>query len=88
VAGTIDGGAAQDAGIREGDVILEIIMYRSTVWPNFRSRFQVPSEGRSRVLIKRNNKTQQLTATLRNLEGQAELVHHRVKHSLEEASVN
>jgi serine protease Do len=75
VAGVVEGGAAEEAGIREGDVIIEINGNR--VNSVFELQEQVaryrPKEEID-VLIKRNNKTQQLKATLRNLEGQPELV--------------
>jgi serine protease Do len=75
VAGTIDGGAAQDAGIREGDVILEINNVPVNSVAELQEQiFMYRPKEEVGVLIKRNNKTQQFTATLRNLEGQAELV--------------
>lgn len=75
VAGTIDGGAAQEAGIIEGDVILEIddIPVNSVAELQEQIFMYRPTEEVG-VLIKRDNKTQQLTATLRNHEGQSELV--------------
>ena len=75
VAGVVEGGAARDAGIREGDVILRI----NDVTVNSVAELQ-EQIGRFRprdkvnVLIKRNNKTQQITTTLRNLEGRMEIV--------------
>jgi serine protease Do len=78
VEGTVEGGAAQEAGIREGDVILEIdntpvnsVAELQEQIGRYRPKEEVA------VLIKRNNKTQQLKATLRNQEGQKELVASR-----------
>lgn len=75
VSGLTEGGAAKDAGITEGDVILRV----NNVWVNSPAELQ-EQIGRYRpkdkvdVLINRNNRTQQITVTLRNLEGELEII--------------
>jgi len=75
VSGVLDGGAAKDAGIAEGDIILRI----DDVAVNSPSELQEQiaryrPKDKVNVLIKRNGKTQQITATLRNIEGQMDVI--------------
>ncbi len=75
VTGIFEEGAAKEAGIREGDVILRV----NNVTVNSPAELQEqiaryrPND-RVNILINRNNRTQQITATLRNLEGRTEIV--------------
>jgi serine protease Do len=75
VAGITSGGAAEDAGIKEGDVILRIddVPVNSVAELQEQVARYRPKE-KVNVLINRNNKTQQIAATLRNPEGQMEIV--------------
>jgi serine protease Do len=78
VAGALPGGAAEEAGIREGDVILQIDDASVNSVAELQEQIgRYRPQEKVDVLIKRNNKTQQLTATLRNLEGQTALVSPR-----------
>ncbi|TVR74763.1 MAG: Do family serine endopeptidase [Marinilabiliales bacterium] len=67
--------AAEEAGLKEGDVILRI----DNVTVNSPSELQEqvaryrPND-KINILVNRNNRTQQITATLRNLEGHTEIV--------------
>lgn len=75
VAGVTEDGAAKAAGIREGDVILRVQNVDVNSVAELQeqvSRFR-PNDKVS-VLIKRNNKTQQIQVTLRNLQGTTSVV--------------
>jgi len=75
VSDVTDGSAAEEAGIRAGDVIMEI----SGVRVNSPAALQ-EMIGRHRpgdrivVVVKRNNKTQQFNVVLRNLEGNTSVI--------------
>jgi serine protease Do len=75
VAGIIEGGAAEEAGIKEGDVILRI----DGVSVNSVSELQEQiaryrPKDKIDVLIKRNGKTQQISTVLRNIQGEMDIV--------------
>ncbi len=70
INGVIDGGAAQQAGIKEGDVVLEI----NSIPVNSRSQFQEQiSKYRPNqqvdLIVNRSNNKKHFTATLRNMKG-------------------
>ncbi len=75
ISDLVEGGAAEDAGIRVGDVILRV----NNVAVNSPAELQEqilryrPND-KVNILINRNNRTQQITVTLRNVEGRTEIV--------------
>ncbi len=75
ISDLVDGGAAEDAGIRVGDVILRV----NNVTVNSPAELQeqivrLRPNDKVNILINRNNRTQQITVTLRNVEGRTEIV--------------
>jgi serine protease Do len=75
VAGVIEGGSAEDAGIREGDVILGIDQVRINSSAELQERIgRYRPKDKVSVLLKRNGRTREITATLRNVEGQMDVV--------------
>lgn len=75
VAEVTEGGAARDAGIREGDVILQIDDTRINSMPELQERIaRYRPKDEVDVLIRRNGKTQEISVTLRNIEGQMDLI--------------
>ncbi|MFO7924112.1 MAG: Do family serine endopeptidase [Bacteroidales bacterium] len=78
VAGIVEGGAAEKAGIKEGDVILRIDDTEISSVAELQEQIgRYRPKDKVNVLIKRDNKTQQITATLRNIEGQMDVVTSR-----------
>ncbi len=75
VAEATEGGAARDAGIREGDVILAINGVRVNTVPELQEQIAMyrPND-KIEVRLRRNGRTQQITATLRNIQGSTEVV--------------
>lgn len=75
VAEATEGGAARDAGIREGDVILQIDDARINTMPELQERIaRYRPKDEVDVLIRRNGKTQEISVTLRNIEGRMDLI--------------
>ena len=75
VAGIRAGGAAEDAGIKEGDVILRIDETRVNSVAELQEQVgRYRPKDKVDVLISRNNRTRQITATLRNIEGLTDIV--------------
>ena len=75
VEGVIEGGAAKEAGIKKGDVILRIdgvsvnsVSELQEQIARYRPRDKVD------VLVKRNGKTQQISTVLRNIQGEMDIV--------------
>ena len=75
IADVVKGGAAEEAGIKAGDVVLAIngVPVNSTAELQEEVSLYRPKD-KVNVLVKRKGKTQQFTVTLRNLQGTAELV--------------
>ncbi len=75
VSDLVEGGAAEEAGIKEGDVILRIdnVSVNSPAELQEKIALYRPRD-KVNILINRNNRTQQITATLRNREGREEMV--------------
>ncbi len=75
VEGVVEGGAAEDTGIKEGDVILSVNNIRVNSVPELQEQIgRYRPRDKVNVVISRNNRTQQVTAILRNVEGQMEVV--------------
>lgn len=74
VSSLTDGGAAADGGIREGDVILKVGDYAVKNVPELQEQVTKYRPGdKVNVTVWRDKKTQQVTVTLRNRDGKAEL---------------
>jgi len=75
IADVVEGGAAEEAGIKTGDVILAVngVKVNSTAELQEEISLHRPKD-KINVLIKRKGKTQQFEVTLRNLQGAAALV--------------
>ena len=75
VAETTERGAAREAGIREGDVILAVNGVQVNTVPELQEQIALyrPND-EVEIRIKRNGRTQQINVTLRNVEGSTDLV--------------
>jgi serine protease Do len=70
-----EGGAARAAGIRPGDVILQINDVRINSMPELQERIaRYRPKDEVNVLVKRNGKREEFSAVLRNVEGRTEVV--------------
>jgi Do/DeqQ family serine protease len=70
VAGVVEDGAANEAGIKEGDVILSVDNIEVNTVSELQEQIGKHRPGdKVELLIKRNNKKKQYTATLRNMKG-------------------
>ncbi len=75
VSGIMENSAAQAAGIKEGDVILRIDDVRVNSPQELQEQIaRYRPKDRVAILIKRDGKTQQIMATLRNIEGEMEVI--------------
>ncbi|HER10057.1 MAG TPA: Do family serine endopeptidase [Bacteroides sp.] len=75
VNGIRTGGSAEDAGIREGDVIISINDVRVNSGAELQEQVSRYSPNdRIRVVVKRDGKLKQFDAVLRNMEGSTEIV--------------
>jgi len=75
ISGLRDNGAAKEAGIKTGDIILEVNNIKVNNTSELQeqiSRYR-PND-KITVLIKRNNKKKQFSVTLRNMQGSTEIV--------------
>jgi Do/DeqQ family serine protease len=75
VEGTVENGAANEAGIKEGDVIISINNVNVNTISELQeqiSRYRPGDE--VKIIAKRNNKEKLFTATLRNIKGDTEIV--------------
>jgi len=69
------GGAADEAGIKAGDVVLAVNGIKTNSVAELQEEISLyRPKDKINVLIKRKNKTQQFVVTLRNLQGNTELV--------------
>ncbi len=68
VAHVVKGGPAYDAGVRDGDVLLEVDEVRVIGWTSdWRGRFYLPSGTRLNLTLKRDERIFKTTATLREI---------------------
>jgi len=75
VADITAGGGAEESGIKAGDIILEITGTKVNSPSSLQEQVGRYRPGaKISVLIKRNNKTQQLAVVLRNLQGNTAIV--------------
>ncbi len=75
VAEAMEKGAAEAAGIREGDVIISVDGVKVNTAPELQEQIARYRPGdQVNVVVLRNGRTRQITATLRNVEGREELV--------------
>ncbi len=75
VDGLVPGGAAEDAGIKEGDVLLAINGKKVNSLAELQEELSLyRPKDRVNVLVKRGGKTKQILVTLRNQQGNTELV--------------
>ncbi len=75
ISSVSEGGAASEAGIKEGDVVLSIDKVNVNTVSELQERFSRYRPGdRVPIVIKRKGKTKQYDVVLRNLEGGTEIV--------------
>ncbi len=75
VAEVTKGGAAEAAGIREGDVILRVDDTQINSMPELQEKIaRFRPKDKVDVTIKRDGKPRKVTATLRNVEGQMDVI--------------
>jgi serine protease Do len=75
INGVRDGGAAKDAGIQEGDIILSVNEFPTNTASALQEQVSRYRPGdKVKVIIKRDNKEKPFTVTLRNMDGNTEVV--------------
>ena len=75
VEGLIPGGAAEDAGVKKGDVLLAINGKKVNSLAELQEELSLyRPKDKVNVLVKRGGKTKQILVTLRNVQGSTELI--------------
>ncbi len=75
VEGLVPGGAAEEAGIRKGDIILAINGKKVNSLAELKEELSLyRPKDKVNVLVKRDGKTKQIVAVLRNSQGSTELI--------------